>query len=154
MGGITAVFGANEHQDLPKVVGTLDKRAKRCHWPDDTFTPYTGIALLLNVVAANDNQSKQRVVVTAVDPGVVGQRGTHTAAATTTVATTAGITLIELSALRDDVSLSVLVRIHQLAFRRVFYQLCGRDLGVVDRRCSGVLGRRPAEGGQRRHGRQ
>src|SRR6185312_2504276 len=115
---------------------------------------HTAIAPLLKVVAAKGDQSKQRVVVTAVDPGVVGQRWTHTAAATTTVATTAGITLIELSALRDDVSLSVLVRIHQLAFRRVFYYLCGRGLVVVDRRCLGVLGRRPAEGGQRRHGRQ
>src|SRR5580765_6535115 len=49
VGGITAVFGANKRQDLPKIVGILDKGTEWRHRPDDIFTAYTAIAVLLKV---------------------------------------------------------------------------------------------------------
>src|SRR5256885_6475666 len=59
----------------------------------------------------------QTCALPILNPHGVGQRRTHAAAATTTVAAATGITLKKLSALRNDVGLSIFVGVHQLAFR-------------------------------------
>src|SRR6202795_2084002 len=97
IGGIATVFGAHEDQYFPKIIRILDDGAEWRHRPDDIFPAYTGIAQLLQFVAAEDDEPKQRVVITAVDPDIVGQRGANAAAAAAAVATAARIAQQELS---------------------------------------------------------
>src|SRR3984957_4287920 len=105
----------------------------------------SSIAGLLKLIAPQRRQTKQRVIVAAVHPGVVGQRRAHTASAVPAMAAAAGIVTKQLFALRNDVGLSVLVGIRQFALRRLLDQVDRRNLGVVDR-CRSLGGPPPAEG--------
>src|ERR1700675_4361578 len=87
IGGIATVFGAHEGQYFPQIVRALDDGAERRHRPDHVLSALAGIAELLQFVAAENDESKQRVVITAVDPDVVGQGGTHAAAAAAAMTT-------------------------------------------------------------------
>jgi hypothetical protein len=113
---ITLVLGANENYDPPDIIGAAYKLVEGGHRPDDIFTRLPAVALLLEADAPKDNQSEKGVIVTSINPDVIGQRRTHTPAAATPVATTARISLIQLFTLRDDVNVRVLVRIRKLTF--------------------------------------
>src|SRR4030081_2083788 len=76
---ITAIFRADEGQHFPKIVGVLDDGAEGRHGTDDVFMTLAHVPLLLKFVAAQGHESKQRVVIAAVDPGVVGERRAHAA---------------------------------------------------------------------------
>src|SRR6267154_4415230 len=89
--GIAIVAGADEGQNFPKIVGILNDGAERRHRANDVFSALTRITQLLKFVAAKGDEPKQRVVITTVNPDVVGQRRAHAAAAAAAMATAAGI---------------------------------------------------------------
>src|ERR1700679_1027466 len=66
--GIAVIVRAHKCQDFPKVVGVLDDASKRRHGPDHIFMTYAGITGLLKLVTAQRDETKQRVVLTAVYP--------------------------------------------------------------------------------------
>ncbi len=77
------VLGADEGDDLPKIVRGLDDPAERRHRADHDLGLHALVALLLKLIRTKGDQAEQRVVVSAIDEGVVGKRRTH---ATTTAA--------------------------------------------------------------------
>src|SRR5690242_20952775 len=100
--GVGTVFRTHERQDLPELVARLDQCAERRHRADHVLAAVAAVARFLQLVGAERDEAEQRVVVTLIDPHVVGQRRTHAAAATTAVATVAAVAEENLLALRDD----------------------------------------------------
>jgi hypothetical protein len=72
--------------DLPGVIIGLDGLAEGRIGPTTASEPFSGIALLLELDGAKRDQSKECIVVIAIDPNLIGEGGSHAAATTTSVA--------------------------------------------------------------------
>src|SRR6185437_8980100 len=103
---------------------------------DDVFAAVARIAGFLELVAAERDETEQRVVVAVVDPHVVDQRRAHAAAAAAAVAAVAAVREELLLAVGDDVGLGVVVRILDLALRRLLDEIGRRDFRVVGLRAA------------------
>src|ERR1700742_4442166 len=83
--GARAVFGTHEGEYLEQVVGGFDDLPERRHRADHIVAALARIPLRLQRVAAERDQTEQRVVVALVHPHTVGQGWAHAAAATAAV---------------------------------------------------------------------
>jgi hypothetical protein len=75
------VHGSDPGDNLPKVIVGFDGFTKGRHRPNDKLRPFSAVTLLLEFDGAKRDQSEQCVVIVAVDPDWVGERGRHPAAA-------------------------------------------------------------------------
>src|SRR5680860_749821 len=126
----TGVLGADEGDDLPQIVRGLDDPTEGRHRSDNNFRADPLVTLLLEIVAAKSDQPENCVVVGAIDPGVVGERRTHTAAAAAAVAAVAAkgqVFLAPYLGHRIDI---VVIGVVQATDRRLLYELERRGLVV------------------------
>src|ERR1035437_9729779 len=61
--GIPIVSRADESDNLPQIVGTLNDGAGGRHRPNHVFAAYAAITCFLEFVAAEGDESKQRIVI-------------------------------------------------------------------------------------------
>src|ERR1700752_4043869 len=83
------VHRADERDDFPQIIRGLDNPAEGRHRADHDLRMDAAIAGLLQSIGAERDQAEQRVIVWAVDPGLVGERGAHAATATAAMTTIA-----------------------------------------------------------------
>src|SRR5580698_4240200 len=118
VGGITVVAGANEGKYSPKIIRILDHQTHGRHRARRGNEALAGVTPLLQLEAAQGDETKQRVIVSAVYPVAGGQRRAHVAAGVAAVTATARITAEQSCPLSHYARLRILVGVVKTALRR------------------------------------
>ena len=72
-----AIHRPDPGDDLPEVIISLDGFAEGRHRPDDGLGAFAGVALLLELDRAKRDQSKECIVVIAIDLNLIGEGRCH-----------------------------------------------------------------------------
>src|SRR5262249_3252583 len=97
--------------------------SERRHWSDNVLRALANIARLFQAIGAQCYESEQRIVVGTIDPSVIGEGRTHSAAATATVAPVAAQAHELLVPLVPSLGKLVVIGIVKAAFRCVLDEI-------------------------------